>query len=180
MKKFIILILVFTVLFFGPTTQTFAHDELTDHGITGILHTDPDDDPLAKSPTAIFLELKQKNGQFDITHCLCQLLIQEQGKTLFTQPFTNATDISGTNPITSFTFPTEDKYNVVVAGTPRDRTSFSPFRLTYEVAVGREGVVPEDNWWSTHMIPLAALIVLGASTLFVVIRKMRQKKSALP
>ncbi len=180
MKKLSIISSIFVLIFFVQTTPVSAHFLATDGNIGAILHVDPDDDPIAGSPSTIFFEFKDKTNAFNPQNCNCRLDILENGKVLYSQAvFQDNKDLSQLSAAATYTFPQRDVYQIVVSGNPRSGKSFPPFKLSYELRVDREGS-PTDNasttWLSTHIVPLVVVSVTAVILFSFAIRNILKKK----
>ncbi len=179
MKKIISFLCIVICLLFLKVPTVSAHFLATDNNIGAILHIDPDDDPIAGSPSTIFFEFKDKTNAFNPQNCNCRLDILEHGKVLYSQAvFQDNKDLSSLSAAATYTFPQLDVYQIVVNGNPRNGNTFPSFKLSYEIRVDRQGTPSpsSDNWWLSHIVPL----ILGCITLIIIIslilRKALQKK----
>ena len=111
-----------------------AHALRTDGQIAGVLHTEPDDQPLSNTPTVYVLYISDSSGRFSLAKCRCTLTITRNGHTIATQPLRLGTQQT---PGGSFTFPTPGAYQLIFNGTPLAAHAFQPFTLDYPEQVGQ-------------------------------------------
>lgn len=135
-KKILILFLLVSIIALHQPPIASAHFLETDNNIGAVLHVDPNDDPIAKSPAAFFFAFKDKQNKFQPKNCDCTFLIYEHGNEIFSQPlFANNDTPSLSNASIFYTFPKIDVYEVVVTGEPFTKGSFQPFTLTWNFRV---------------------------------------------
>ena len=125
----VIAVLMFICLQPAPVS---AHSLKIDGTMAGILHTNPDDNPLSGIPTDYVLFLYDNSGSFSPALCNCTITMKEHGRTIASQPLElNSQGIPGG----AFTFPKADTYDVVVHGSPNQSGAFDPFTLDYTLRV---------------------------------------------
>lgn len=138
MKKILLFLTVSFISFSLLAPIASAHVLVTDKNIGAVMHTDPDDDPIAGQQTGIFFEFKDTTGKFKPENCACKFLITEHGNTIYSQRLFQNTDTANPNNASIFfTFPKRDVYQVVAIGKPTISGAFQPFTLTYEVRVDK-------------------------------------------
>lgn len=109
-------------------TPASAHILKVDGTITGVLHVNPDDQPISGVPTTYLLFMDDSTNKFSLPACDCNVTVKENGKTIVTQPLTlNSQSVPGG----TVTFPRADVYEFIVSGTPKQAGAFQPFTLTY-------------------------------------------------
>ncbi len=134
-KKLLLIILSLFLPFLFPA-KAFAHVLKTDGSIGAVMHTDPDDDPIAGEQTGIFFEFKDKQNKFTPAACDCTLSILQSDKEIYSQPvFQNNPQPTLDNAAAFFTFPQRDTYQVKVTGIPLSSGAFQAFTLIYDVQV---------------------------------------------
>ncbi len=111
-----------------------AHILKTDGSIGGVLHVDPDDDPIINKSTSFIIEFEDTNNKFDLQNCTCNLAIVKDGQDTYSQPLSS--NDSKTTAATAYTFTSKGLYQVVVTGSSTDN-SFASFKLTYDLRVDR-------------------------------------------
>ncbi len=173
--KKIVLLTIFTLYGLSFGSPVFAHVLKVDGNIGAVLHIDPDDDPIANLPSNFYFEFKDKQNQFDITKCNCQVYISESGKQLYTQAISS--------PTFSYTFLKKDVYQLVVIGQPTSGYNFQQFSLSYDIRVARENLSSQAtnypsqttnpfDWILSHWPHfLAGFLILG----FIIVAVIREK-----
>lgn len=176
MIKVIILTLLLTTLpiLLYPTPVS-AHILATDGSIGAVLHTDPDDDPIAGIKTGLYFAFKDKQNKFQPAICNCTFYVYEGGQMIYYNILLSDTPNPTLDNIAVFyTFPKKDVYQVIVSGTPQTTGAFQSFSLKYDIRVARDQVpaniaasVPSSsqNWFSFHLIHI---IGIGIISLFLV------------
>lgn len=178
MKKIAFSILFLTFLLLCNVQDSEAHVLKTDGTIGAVLHIDPNDEPVAGLPSSFFLEFKDTDGKFSSQNCDCHATIYESGKLIYSQPIFQNSDEGGF----SYTFPQKDVYIVTVNGKPKDGTGFTPFTLTYDIRVAKDGNVAKNStsfasWLPTHMYALLfGGIILLSGGIFLVY-KLKTKRN---
>ena len=163
-------IFIFILLLVSFSTISLAHILKTDNTIGAVLHTDPDDDPIAGQLTNFYFEFKDKTNRLDLNKCDCKVEISNNSNeilyrdSLFAQ--THNADLS--NPSFSFVFPQKNVYHLLVSGTPKNNTSFDSFQLSYDIRVAREICAAinstksnDTNFIFLYIIPSIILLVLS-------------------
>lgn len=175
MKKLLfgVLFILLQGLYF--TSVAYAHVLKTDGNIGAVIHIDPEDDPIAGSPTNFYFEFKDREGRFKINDCDCKLSVLENGNELLSQPLVESDENNDSNSaIVSFTFPEKSVYVVRMSGSAKDGTSFQNFSLSYDIRVEREiaknnSVGEDDNYVLSHWIHFViAAIAAGIVSLFII------------
>ncbi len=154
MKKAAVFLFSFMLLIINLGQSVSAHVLETDGTIGAILHIEPADDPVAGEQNNFIFEFRDRAGKLDLLNCDCQFSISETGKVLTTQIL----DISNeTTAIAQFNFPVRDNYELSVFGTPQpDGIEFQPFKLTFDLQVGR-GTMTGDS----KLRPIKGSFLLG-------------------
>lgn len=178
-KTFLLLFL--TLIIFVP--QVSAHVLETENSIGGVLHIEPEDNPIAGEPSAIILDIKDTQNKFSSTNCNCTLTILENNQVITTQPFSSTPD-SQTAITTSFTFPQTDIYKIKISGIPFQPDSFTPFNLEYDIRVARSSsqitstsspTNPLLNWISSHLINILIIGILIIIIIWLLAKKIIKK-----
>jgi hypothetical protein len=166
------LIVLFSVI---PTQLggASAHTLKTDGDIGAVLHVDPEDDPYVGEPSGMFFEFKQKNGNFKVENCRCQVVILRDGQQI------DSTTLN--SPVSSFVFPERGVYTIQVSGSPLSGDSFTPFTLSWDQRVSRQRSTPgETPRWqflglhTPHYVGAGVLVVVFV--IFLLLDKSRQKQ----
>ncbi len=169
-KYFLVFILT-TLYLLLNTPLVSAHVLETDNTVGAVIHIDPGDEPIAKQPSAIFFEFKDKEDIFNVDQCNCTVSILKGGSVVYT--------ILIESPQLTYTFPEKGDYQIKVAGKPIEEDTFLPFDLVYDVQVAKEAVVSSSpptqkpNWISEHR----AYLIGGAIVfVFLIFAISKQKK----
>ncbi len=161
------------IFLLGNVKLAYAHVLQTDGSIGAVMHTDPDDDPIAGKQTGIFFAFKDKKGKFIPKNCDCKFSIIENDKTIYFQPlFQNNPSPSLDNASVIFIFPKKDKYVIQVTGKSNTPNSFQPFKLVYEVRVEKEGknnIVPKQSNVNAPM--LLSIIAISLAGGYLIVRR---------
>ncbi len=183
----LILLPLFTTLFFLSPLPAYAHILKTDGNIGAVLHIDPDDDPFVGQQASFFFEFKDKQNKFTPQNCDCTFSITEDGKEIFSQPlFQNNSSPSLDNASVFFTFPEKNVYQVKVTGKPNPADAFQKFTLTYDVRVARttnsstttQGTqATNTNWFSTHIPHVIGGIIIGLFLIAALVKQFLKPKN---
>ncbi len=137
-NKFVGLITVGFVIF-SLALPASAHVLKTDGSIGAVMHTDPDDEPVAGKPTLFFLEIKDVQGKFRSENCDCIAQILQNKSLLYTVKLYQSTTTADSNtPVFSFVFPKKNAYTLKVEGMPKQAGDFQAFNLVYDILVDKE------------------------------------------
>lgn len=173
-KKLSAAFLTFLILIIAPKFA-LAHVLKTDGSIGAVMHTDPDDNPVAKDATGIFFDFQDKQNKFKIENCNCIISIIEDGKEIFSQNLTQ--------PAISYTFPDKNLYQIKVVGKPNSENDFQTFSLVYDISVAKESANPSNldnppttSWFSTHIVHLIGGIIVFVFLIFALIKQKSQQK----
>ena len=166
MKKLFILAAL-VLLWATHYSVVSAHFLETDKTIGAVLHTDPDDDPIANQTATFYFDLKDTQNKFQLANCNCMVIITEQGRQLVSQPVSNA---GATSPTFSYTFPGKDVYQVELTGTPYQAGQFQAFHLKWDIRVTRDATSvntpsPLVQFLAGHI--LHAILLGGAAGIVV-------------
>lgn len=181
MKK-ILLLLLFTFLFFSTPQLAEAHFLATDGSIGAILHVDPNDSPVAGSQASFFFDFKDKQNKFKPENCNCTFEINANGKTIFYQNlFQSNSNPSLSNASVFYTFPSINVYQIKVIGTPVTPGAFQPFTLIWYFRVDQQANQNNNsfaNFFSTHIVHIIpiSIIILGFA-LYIYTKAKKNKKS---
>lgn len=126
------------VSFFLFPGVTHADFEATDNTVSGSIHIDPENKPVANASLQMVLQLKDTQNHFQLKNCTCMITITQPNRLPYTQAVTvpnpNAPD---TNTVTiPYLFPSPATYTFTLGGIATDQKSFQPFTLTWEIPVG--------------------------------------------
>jgi hypothetical protein len=152
-----VLVLSFIIYNLAFIIPVFAHVLQSDGSIGAVMHIDPDDDPIANSPATLYFDIKDKNGQFNVTKCNCRVDIYEGGKVIYSSTLT---------PAFPYTFPGKDVYQIHLVGSPQSPGDFPPFNIIYDIRVDKTSsgqTVPQNsNWFSSHLYLMVGIGVILA------------------
>lgn len=133
MKK----ILVFFLLMVMCTNASYAHFESVDRSITGILHMDPDDNPIAGQETPFHIDIKDADNKFDIKNCICTITIFDNEEKIYS--FENSQLPIGLYEINfNYEIPKKGVYKIVVDGKPKTPDDFKQFNIAFDARFERE------------------------------------------
>ena len=120
--------MVLLLFIFLPTGQPAqAHFLKTDGSIGAVLHIEPDDSPIAGKDTPFYIDILDRSGKFQFSHCVCTVLVKEGGREIISQPLLSSSGV--------LNFPQQDVYQVSIVGRPEQPGLFQPFTLLYDVRV---------------------------------------------
>jgi hypothetical protein len=171
MKKLILFLVLF---FFFLPTKISAHVLQTDKDIGVIMHITPDDDPVAGKISEIFLDFKNTDGKFDAKNCECSVSITTAESNLFySKIFTNPKSDSE-SVIVPITFPEKAVYKIEVAGKPKERNTFQPFNISFDVRVSKDTLDKPSYTSYVAYLPIAVAVLFGI-IIFVVFTNSKKK-----
>jgi hypothetical protein len=185
--------IILVILFVSFPQPAFAHILKISGNIGSTLHIDPADDPIAKSPSSFFFELKDKNGRFKVDECICQVTIFQNGKEIFSESILQNNN-SSTTVSFLYTFPEVDIYKLELAGRPRDGKLFESFKFDYDIRVDKQSLasgedkenlpsevgkqdtnnVTSNSWLKAHTIHLIGGIIVLGFFVFALIKQKRE------
>ncbi len=129
MKALAVLVLLLSV------APAWAHVVATDGSIGVTMHVDPDDQPVAKTPTRFYLWFKDTTGHLKPQDCRGTFSVSDAGDyVVATQPLFARTG-SGLTDVHDITFDKPGVYTVHINGAPTGTTTFQPFLITFQVRV---------------------------------------------
>lgn len=149
-------------LSFAP--RTGAHTYVTDGTITVLLHTNPDDDPIAGEPAAMLFEVTDSTKKFQAENCACRVAVANSGQTLLDTELLRISGASVYAFTMPLTFPQRAVYHIVVTGQPHTAGQFQSFKVEYDLRVDRQGAVAAKTrgfWGKLGLIVLAGIFVSG-------------------
>jgi len=157
-----------------------AHVVLTDGTIGVTMHIDPDDAPVAGTPSRFNFWFKDTTGHLDPTRCKGSFTISSGDWLVTTQPLFAQVN-SGLVSFHEFTFEKPGVYTVRVSGFPIGTVSFQPFLLEFKVrvAAGSQAypVSGPQNWVVEHAPHLLTGLLGGALILWLGFRRPRAKRT---
>lgn len=176
-SKFIFLIL-YSLSFVFYTSPTFAHTVKSEGSIGAVLHIDPGDSPIANDPSHIFIEFKDKENNFSLDKCSCQLFIYQNNQ-LISQQSLEKSGTDALSAVVNFEFPSSGIYKLEVNGRPLDGSDFKNFTFGYDIRVEASSniVATKPNWFSQHLVHLiGGFAVLGFFIFALIKQSIDQKK----
>ncbi|MEN9407137.1 MAG: hypothetical protein RLZZ455_353 [Candidatus Parcubacteria bacterium] len=171
MKQPTTLLLLFLSLFILFPQTSHAHILEKSGTIGGVIHIDPDDDPIVGQESSIMIELKDTESLLTKDNCTCSFEIISEGKTLYEQPLFQGIENSDQSIAIPYTFPRRDIYLLRIKGQALDK-EFNPFTLEYSIRVSREqsekkSLTSSVSFLSTHLphtigVGIIILFIAGA------------------
>lgn len=131
------------LIFFPLATPISAHILKTDATIGAVVHLDPDDDPIAGVPTAIYFEITSTAGAFSLDDCDCFVVISSDEFELSRQVLVSAGNAIF-SPASPYTFPALGNYEIKLIGSSRS-DSFKDFMIETQTNVRRIVSAPVAN-----------------------------------
>jgi hypothetical protein len=136
MKKIIILFAVFWMLF-GSFSVAQAHFLVTDTGIGGIIHIDPDDNPIIGEKSNIFIDLKDQKNRLQEGNCECTVKILKNEQEIANYPVKIVKGQDGSLFVPSeYVFKEKAVYTIRLEGKSKTKV-FDDFRLDFDFYVER-------------------------------------------
>jgi hypothetical protein len=172
MKKIFLIISLFIVFLFFFSEHVSAHFLTTDGSMEGILHIDPNDEPVPLSPAIVSFDLKDTQNKFAIHICDCTFFIMENGQKIYTQSVAK----DRKNVRISYTFPKKDVYEVQLVGKPHTAFAFQPFTLTWDIRVdGQGGTNGNQNISFTKYSSFIILVLFLFVAMYIIQKRSRKK-----
>ncbi len=132
-------LLTLLALTLGPAA--LAHEMVHDGSVGGMLHIEPDDNPLVGTANPTWFELTLRGGAPLTTGtCACTLSVyagtyKPGAKALSTPPL----KLDRGREVAAVTFPKVGAYTLVLTGKPKSGTAFAPFTLQWVVRADTAG-----------------------------------------
>jgi hypothetical protein len=146
MKKIIILFAVFGILLSSFSTAQ-AHFLVTDKDIGGIIHIDPDDNPIIGVKSNIFIDLKDQKNRLKEGGCECVLRVLKNDQEVSSS---SVKIIKGKDESlfvsSSFVFPEKAVYTIRLEGKSQQK-EFEDFRLDFDFYVEKGQGNEWYNYW---------------------------------
>ncbi|MEC4880120.1 MAG: hypothetical protein SAL70_02055 [Scytonema sp. PMC 1070.18] len=151
-KSFYVLSCIIIVLIAISDRNALAHKVTTAANVGAVLHLEPNDNPRAGEPTKTWFALTRKGGKvIPLTECDCKLSVYAQpyspGEPPLLEPPlqpVTAERYQGI-PGTEIKFPRPGAYQLQLSGKPKQKNSFQPFELKYDVTVVAGKSAPENT-----------------------------------
>ena len=119
-----------------------AHNVEISNDVAATFHITPNHNPQVGKPTQAWFALTRRGGQtIPLSECNCALDLyavpRTEGDRPILEPQLSAIDVEKYKEIpgATITFNRSGAYELVISGTAKDNTSFSPFELSYRVNV---------------------------------------------
>jgi hypothetical protein len=159
MKKITLLIIfIFT---FGLSQRVSAHTYSTDGAITVLMHSNPDDDPIAGEPAALLFDVDDKNDKFDPINCNCTVIISTENKEIFNGPALRIDGPSIYGLTLPFTFPQRGIYQIKFSGGPKNSSQFQNFSVNFDLRIDRG--TARSNSKLPYIIGGGIILLIGAA-----------------
>lgn len=156
-----VLVLICAVLgFLVPIGTAGAHTLAKDGKISAFLHIAPDDKPRPGRFNTVHFYFNDQDFRFSMEGCFCNASVKEDKKTLFKGALA-AEDIRVGK--LDVLLPDNNKaYDVVVSGTPKTSGYFQPFKLKFDIDVGKPPPQPPAH--SHWPLATAAIGMIGVGS----------------
>lgn len=178
--------LVFSVLiiFALVPLEAFAHTEVYNGTIFLITHVEPGDMPVEGGVSEFNFELGDTQKKFDLSKCICELILTKAGEKVFRIPLKPLSDLDLLHAKQEYVFKEAGIYGVEIAASPKEGSIFKPFSLITSVRVEKSDAVInvlQHNEGSEHdsfhlvqqgILAFSAVSVLG----FVLGQKIKERK----
>lgn len=174
MIKFFFFIFTFLILVLTPTAS--AHVLSRDNTIGGVIHIDPEDNPIVAKNSAIYIDIKDTNNKFFGENCICTVNVTKNNQLLTTL----STNGDNQSLRTDYVFSEKGIYTLTLNARSTNN-SFDPFSLDYTVRVEREekvGKQSQDTAFelhTIHFISIAAVFIFFI--ILLVVNKLRETKT---
>lgn len=176
MKKVFLSIIVTIGVYLIVPIPVSAHVLKTNGTVGAVMHVDPDDDPMAGSPSTIYFDFKDTKEHISPKQCQCTLSIFQKGKEIYSQDLFENTANQNFTTEAVYTFPTIGEYTLKVRGTPYIKGDFQPFLLTYDIDVDQKSQKPSPDSQSQWFPRIYTGVILVLSTALIIFFIVRFKK----
>ena len=122
-------------------TPALAHEMAHDGAVGGLLHIEPDDDPVVGKPNPTWFELTLRGGAaLAPGTCTCTLNVyagsyKPGAKAISSPPL----KLDRGRELAAVTFPKAGGYTLVLSGKPKSGSAFAPFTLQWVVRADTPG-----------------------------------------
>jgi hypothetical protein len=165
--------------------MTYAHELKVGDHIGAVLHTEPNDEPIAGTTTPLYLAFKNNGEPFIFSaYTIHTTITAESDHRAVSIP---SADLQATSPDTvtfSYIFPKKDLYTLTITGEPADASSSDPvipFSLSYDIRVDRvaTGKNAYQSFLQIHSLhAIIVLIGIGIGTV-ITVRDERKRRMSL-
>jgi hypothetical protein len=146
MKKIITLFAVFGILL-SSFSIAEAHFLVTDKDIGGIIHIDPDDNPIIGVKSNIFIDLKDQKNRLQVGNCDCNIKILKNDQEISSYPINVVKGQDGSLFVTTeYLFNEKAVYTIRLEGKSKTN-SFENFTLNYDFFVEKGQGNEWYNYW---------------------------------
>ena len=130
MHRPLALVVVFAVLSLASVSAAFAHDRISNNGVTMTLHVDPNDEPVAEAPSTLVIESVEVQPAFSWSSCGCTLTVSDgAGKVVY----------AGTAAArVTVTFPSAGAYQATYAGRTPVTTKSTVMKTVMKLVKGKK------------------------------------------
>jgi hypothetical protein len=126
------------VCMFNMNISVSAHFLQAESGIGGLIHIDPNDDPIIGQVSNIFIDLKDSQNRLTEANCNCTIKILENEQEISSRGVQVIKSEDGQLYVTSqFTFPKKGSYIVRMEGKSTN-SMFPDFRLDFDFFVSQK------------------------------------------
>lgn len=150
MKRAVLFLAIFTGLLL-PAASASAHFIESSNGVHGLLHINPNDNPVAGHKTQLIFYMTDDRGTFSAHNCGCALTIMLHGQAVETS------GLRAGNGVLTATFvpPVADAYTMLLRG--------NAFKLSYDVRVeaSSDGLHLVNRGTPVLIMSAASFIILG-------------------
>src|SRR4051812_40026179 len=116
MSKKLLSSALFLILLSLLSVEVSAHTLESGDAFGAVMHIDPNDEPVAESPSTIIFDIKSKDDDFVLSKCICNVHILQNNKELTTLPLQILDPKSPNTGTVSYTFPTTGDYSLKLEG----------------------------------------------------------------
>lgn len=162
----ILIALLVSVSSFGThALPASAHTLAVEGEVGATLHIDPADEPIAGSPSTIYLDFKNSKREFNPTEYTFLLTISQNGSTVATTTLFGNGETGATASYT-YNFAHPGEYVITVVGTPKDGDGPSTFsfdtHVTPAVPAQKNGLFAFLGVHGGHALIVVLLIAILA------------------
>jgi hypothetical protein len=157
------LICLFVALVFMSLMPTaYAHTLAKDGKISAFLHIDPYDTPLPGKVNTIHFYFNDQDFRFSMDGCFCNVSVNE-GKRAIYKGVLPASDLR-VGKINVLLPDNNFSYDVVINGTPKAAGYFQPFKLKFDIDVGKPPPEPPARREAWPFV-VGSLLLIGCGSM---------------
>jgi hypothetical protein len=166
--KYFLLSIILIFICFLPKT-TFAHVLESENAFGGVMHINPNDEPVVGSQSTIIFDIKSKDEDFKLSDCVCNIHIIKDKKEVALLPLQIPDPKSPNTGTVIYTFASPGDYSLKMTGKPHpdEEETFTLTYPTHVTALKEVATTPQSRNSYLKYIGAVVLLVL----LFVIIRK---------